>query len=60
MTRSPSFPLRSPLLPLVAALLAALPALAQQAPADTGKLETITIPPPSACSRCRPRRLRCR
>ena len=43
MTRSPSFPLRSPLLPLVAALLAALPALAQQAPADTGKLETITI-----------------
>ncbi len=43
MTRSPSFALRSPLLPLVAAMLAALPALAQQAPADTGTLQTITI-----------------
>ena len=30
-------------LPLAAALIAALPALAQQAPADDGKLETVTI-----------------
>jgi len=36
-----SCPLR--LLPLVAALVAALPAMAQQAPADDGKLETVTI-----------------
>jgi iron complex outermembrane receptor protein len=36
-----SCPLR--LLPLAAALVAALPAMAQQAPADDGKLETVTI-----------------
>ena len=46
MTRSLSCRLRSPLLPLIplsAAMLAALPALAQQTPADSGALETITI-----------------
>ena len=35
--------LRIRLLPLAAALVAALPALAQQAPADDGKLEIVTI-----------------
>lgn len=43
MTSSPHARLRSRLLPLAAALVAALPALAQQAPADDGKLETVTI-----------------
>lgn len=43
MTSRPHAVLRSRLLPLAAALIAALPALAQQAPADDGKLETVTI-----------------
>jgi iron complex outermembrane recepter protein len=43
MTSRPHSVLRSRLLPLTAALIAALPALAQQAPADDGKLETVTI-----------------
>ncbi len=43
MTSRPHAILRSRLLPLTAALIAALPALAQQAPADDGKLETVTI-----------------
>ena len=43
MTSHPNFMLHARLLPLAAALIAALPALAQQAPADDGKLDVVTI-----------------